>query len=78
MPINKRFLVDINTGVGRANLIGTNPSEYYLGSSNEEFFYGIFIKGQLRYYLNRERRAVKNRSLRNNTGSFMLAIQTQF
>ena len=37
----------------------------------------LFFRGQLRYYLNRERRFEKNRSLRNNAGSY-IAYQTRF
>lgn len=77
LPINKNILFDLNTGIGGANIIQPNNISYKLGKDGDLNYSGIFIKGQLRYYLSRESRAVKNRSLSNNSGSFF-GLQSKF
>lgn len=77
LPINDKFLLDLNAGIGGANIIQPNEVGYKLGKSNNLNYNGIFIKGQLRYYINRENRVNKNRSLSNNAGSF-IGLQSKF
>lgn len=77
LPINDKFLLDLNTGIGGANIIQSNNVSYKLGKDNGLSYNGIFIKGQLRYYINRENRRSKKRSLINNAGSF-IGIQSKF
>ena len=76
-PINDRLLLDLNTGIGGANIIYPNEISYKLGKDNDISYSGIFIKGQLRYYISRENRENKTRSLVNNAGSF-IGIQSKF
>ena len=77
LPINDRLLLDLNTGIGGANIISPNEISYKLGKDNDINYSGVFIKGQLRYYISRENRENKNRSLVNNAGSF-IGIQSKF
>lgn len=77
LPINDKFLLDLNAGIGGANIIQPNNVGYKLGKNNDLTYSGLFIKGQLRYYISRENRANKNRSLSNNSGSF-IGLQSKF
>lgn len=67
LPINEKFLLDLNAGIGGANIIQPNDVSYKLGKNDDLTYSGLFIKGQLRYYISRENRANKNRSLSNNS-----------
>lgn len=77
LPINNNLLLDLNAGYGGANIIQPNQISYKLGKDDDKSYGGIFLKGQLRYYLNREKRAAHNRSLKHNAGSF-IGLQTKF
>lgn len=77
LPINEKFLLDLNAGIGGANIIQPNDVSYKLGKNDDLTYSGLFIKGQLRYYISRENRANKNRSLSNNSGSF-IGLQSKF
>lgn len=76
-PLNDKFLLDINTGIGGANIIRPKEIGYKLGKSGDLNYSGIFIKGQIRYYISRENRETKKRLLINNAGSF-IGVQSKF
>lgn len=76
-PINDRLLLDVSAGVGGANVVGNDKVEYKLGKDNGYNYFGQFAKAQVRYYLNRDKRAEKGKSLINNAGSF-IAFQSKF
>ncbi|MDO4763979.1 MAG: hypothetical protein Q4A00_06310 [Flavobacteriaceae bacterium] len=71
VPLSSKVLLDVNAGVGGANIVIAPVLSYKLGRDNGINYYGIFVKGQLRYYISRDRRAKKGRSLGNNVGTFV-------
>lgn len=73
LPLSEKFLMNFSAGIGGANLFSNNRVEYRLGNG----YYGQFAKAQVRYYLNREKRAQKGKSLVSNAGSFV-AFQSKF
>ncbi|MDY6025640.1 DUF3575 domain-containing protein [Bergeyella zoohelcum] len=73
LPLSEKFLLNLSAGVGGANLFSNNRAEYRLGNG----YSGQFAKVQARYYLNREKRAEKGKSLVGNAGSFV-AFQSKF
>ena len=73
IPINDRILADVNFGWGGITDFWYNGISYeWTNNSNS-----IFARGQVRYYLTRERRSEKGHSLKNNSGTFV-AYQTKF
>lgn len=76
-PLSNNLLLDLNVGIGGANIVQPNSLEYRMGKGNEKSYNGIYLKGQVRYYFSRENRAKKNRSLVNNAGSFW-GVQSKF
>ncbi|MEN2436864.1 hypothetical protein AAH994_15730, partial [Weeksellaceae bacterium A-14] len=73
IPLNDKFLADVNIGWGGITDLWHNGISYeWTKNSNS-----IFARGQIRYYINRERREEKGHSLKNNAGTF-LAYQTKF
>ena len=76
-PLSNNLLLDLNVGIGGANIVQPNSLEYRMGKENEKSYNGIYLKGQVRYYFSRENRAKKNRSLVNNAGSFW-GVQSKF
>jgi len=75
-PIAARFSGDISAGIGAANEIAHNKLSI-VWSDQGKSYAGFFIRGQIRYYLNRTSRGKKGRSLKNNAGSF-LGFQSKF
>lgn len=73
IPINNKFLADVNFGWGGITDFWTNGISYEFSTDSNS----VFLRGQLRYYLNRERRSAKGHSLKNNAGTF-LAFQTKY
>ena len=73
IPLNDRFLIDVNLGYGGVTDVWHNGISYEWSKNSNS----IFARGQIRYYLNRERRKRKGHSLRNNAGTFV-AYQTKF
>lgn len=74
LPFAKNMLADVNVGWGGVNNFDNNGLSYSWSGGNNN---SGFLRGQLRYYLNRERREAKGHSLKNNAGIF-LAYQTKF
>lgn len=73
IPLNDKFLLDANLGYGGITDLWHNGISYeWTKNSNS-----VFIRGQIRYYLNRERRESKDHSLKNNAGTFV-AYQAKF
>lgn len=73
LPISQKFLADISVGWGGISDFSDSGVSYeWSGNSNS-----IFARGQIRYYLNRERREAKGHSLKNNAGSFV-SFQTKY
>ncbi|MEO6830735.1 MAG: hypothetical protein ABI378_00820 [Chitinophagaceae bacterium] len=73
IPLNDRFLADVNLGWGGVPDLWHNGLTYDWSKNCNSFF----ARGQVRYYLNRERRKKKGHSLKNNAGTF-IAYQTKF
>lgn len=73
LPVGNKFLADVQLGWGGVTDFNGNGIAYEWSSRSRS----AFLKGQMRYYLNRERRATKGRSLRHNAGTF-LAFQTKY
>ncbi|MGV4413295.1 hypothetical protein [Chryseobacterium sp. T1] len=73
IPINDKFLADVNLGWGGITDFWHNGISYeWTNNSNS-----IFARAQIRYYLSRERRSQKEYSLKNNSGTFV-AFQTKY
>ena len=73
IPLSNKFLADLNFGWGGITDFWHNGMSYeWSGNSNS-----FFARGQLRYYINRERREKKEHKLINNSGTFV-AFQTKF
>lgn len=73
IPINNVFLSDINLGWGGINDFSESGVSYEWSQKSNS----LFIRGQIRYYFNRERRLKKGHSLKNNAGTF-IALQTKY
>ncbi|WP_312207624.1 hypothetical protein [Epilithonimonas hominis] len=73
IPLNDKFLADVNIGWGGITDLWHNGISYEWSKNSNS----IFARGQIRYYINRERREEKGHSLKNNAGTF-LAYQTKF
>lgn len=73
VPLSDRILLDINLGWGGITDLWHNGISYELSNNSNSYF----ARGQVRYYINRERREAKGHSLKNNAGTF-LAYQTKF
>ena len=67
LPISSKFLTELNLGWGGVSDYWNDGIKYEFSEDSRS----LFFRGQLRYYLNRERRFEKNRSLRNNAGSYI-------
>ncbi|WP_407483355.1 hypothetical protein [Elizabethkingia meningoseptica] len=76
LPLNNKFLIDFSTGVGAANDF-RDGSKGIKWADNGTSYLGIFLKGQARYYFNREARENRGHSLINNAGSF-IGLQSKF
>lgn len=76
-PISNKLLLDLNAGIGAANIVQPSEFGFKLGKSNGRIYSGVFMKGQVRYYFNRERRKERGHSLINNSGSF-IGLQTKY
>ncbi|WP_428223351.1 hypothetical protein [Flavobacterium sp.] len=74
IPVAKRLLVDVSTGFGGYNL-ATRSLDGYEFSNKLGLAY--FAKGELKYYISRNRRSRKDHDLVNNAGSF-IALQSKF
>ncbi|WP_300672152.1 hypothetical protein [Soonwooa sp.] len=73
IPISNKFLVDVNIGYGGIIDFWSNGISYeWTNNSNS-----MFARGQLRYYISRERREEKGHSLKNNAGTFV-AFQSKY
>lgn len=73
IPLNDNFLVDLNFGYGGVTDFWHNGIGYEWSENSNS----LFTRGQVRYYLNRERREKKGHTLKNNAGTF-IAYQTKF
>jgi hypothetical protein len=73
IPIADNLLADVNFGWGGITDFSHGGISYEWSTNSNSFF----ARGQLRYYLNRKRRAEKRRSLKSNSGTF-IAYQTKF
>lgn len=73
IPINDKFLADVNIGWGGITDFWTNGISYEWSNNSNS----IFARAQVRYYFNRERRSEKGHSLKNNSGTFV-AFQSKF
>ena len=73
IPLSDKFLADINLGWGGITDFWHNGISYEWSKYSNS----IFARGQVRYYLSRERREEKGHSLKNNAGTF-IAYQTKF
>lgn len=72
LPISNKFLGDL--GIGWGGLYDFQDGISYAWGGGKST---LFLRGQLRYYLNRDRRQAKGHSLQSNSGTF-LALQTKF
>lgn len=77
LPLSEKFLLNLSAGIGGANFVGDEKVEYKLGRDNGYDYFGQFAKAQVRYYLDREKRAERGKSLIGNAGSF-IAFQSKF
>ena len=73
IPLSDKFLADINLGWGGITDLWHNGISYEWSRNSNS----LFARGQVRYYLSRERREEKGHSLKNNAGTF-IAYQTKF
>lgn len=72
LPLSDKFLADLDIGWGGVYDFQDGIS-YAWGEGNS----ALFLRGQLRYYFNRERRETRGHSLLSNAGTF-IAYQTKF
>lgn len=72
-PLSDKFLADVNLGWGGITDLWHNGISYEWSKNSNS----LFARGQVRYYLSRERREEKGHSLKNNAGTF-IAYQTKF
>ena len=71
-PVSNKLLLDFNAGVGGVVEIPEGSSiNYQMGVTASETYLSPFLRAQLRYYFNRDKREERGHSLLNNTGSFM-------
>lgn len=73
ISINDVFLADINLGWGGINDFSKSGVSYEWSNK----YNSIFVRGQIRYYFNREIRSKNGHSLKNNAGTF-IALQTKY
>ncbi|ATC36916.1 hypothetical protein HZQ75_16160 [Elizabethkingia anophelis] len=76
LPISDKFLIDFAAGVSAANDFrdGTQGIKWV---DNGTSYLGLFFRGQVRYYFNRNSREKRGHSLVNNAGSF-LGFQSKY
>lgn len=72
MPLSSRFLVDFSAGLGMGYAI--QRGAYYTDSFKSTWILNdpaAYLKSDVRYIYNREKRLAKGKSLRNNTGNYL-------
>ncbi|TXD52423.1 MULTISPECIES: hypothetical protein [unclassified Polaribacter] len=71
LPISENWLLDIGAGVGG----GVEDGDGYVWELNSSL--SFYSKGELRYYINRKKRAKKNKNNINNSGNYF-GLQTKY
>lgn len=71
LPLNHNMLVDFSAGLGPRYEMTENLR---ISGGNDNT---LFLRGEVRFYLNRGRREARGHSLRSNSGTF-LAFQTKY
>lgn len=76
IPLDHKFLMDFSAGIGAANDFREGNVGIKWAENNTSYL-GPFLKGEMRYYFNRNNREKRGHSLTNNAGSYV-GLQSKF